>query len=92
MNPGYTSDARSVGGSSIEAVNVTFTFDSNLLNGTGSFGIDSNHGSYGPWEGTLRVGTDIVTLTGGDILLWNDVTNSAGTSDGYDFRVRPKLG
>lgn len=75
-----TTDASSVGGSSTEAVNVTFTFDSDTLNGTGSFGINSSTGSYGPWEGTLRVGTDEVTLTGGDILLWNH------SSDGYDFR------
>lgn len=69
-----------MGGSSTEAVNVTFTFDSETLNGTGSFGINPTFGSYGPWNGTLRVGSDVVTLTGGDINLWNH------SSDGYDFR------
>lgn len=75
-----TTDASMMGGSSTEAVNVTFTFDGETLNGTGSIGINPTFGSYGPWNGTLRVGSDVVTLTGGDINLWNH------SSDGYNFR------
>jgi hypothetical protein len=80
-----TTDAHYVGGSSTEAVAVTFTFDSNLSNGTGSFSLTPLIGSYGPWEGTLRIGAETVALTGGTI----EVFNNAGSSiinDGYEFR------
>jgi Ca2+-binding RTX toxin-like protein len=80
-----TTDASGVGGSPTEAVSVIFTFDSNLANGTGSVDPSPTNGSYGPWSGTLRVGTDVVSLTGGTIEVFND----AGTDtfeDGYDFR------
>jgi hypothetical protein len=80
-----TTNATYVGGSSTEAVTVTFMFDSDLLNGTGGSALTLHNGSYGPWEGTLRVGTETVALTGGTI----EVFNNAGTTiinDGYDFR------
>jgi len=81
-----TTDASAAGGPVSEPVSVVFTFDSSLANGTGDFGIDSQHGSYGPWSGTLTLGTQTVDLNGGTIDLWNNITVGSQTSDGYDFR------
>jgi len=80
-----TTNAHYVGGSSTEAVAVNFTFDSDLSNGTGSFALTPHNGSYGPWEGTLRVGTETVALTGGTIEVFNDAGSSI-IRDAYDFR------
>ena len=80
-----TTNASGVGGSPTEAVSVIFTFDSNLANGTGSFDPSPTSGSYGPWSGTLMVGTDVVSLTGGTIEVFNDAGTDT-SEDGYDFR------
>jgi hypothetical protein len=86
-----TTDATGVGGPATIPVSLAFTFDSALPNGSGSFDISPQHGSYGPWDGVLRIGDDTLTLTGGTIFLWNDISvtyadGSVETSDGYDFR------
>ena len=80
-----TTDASFVGGSTAESVSITFTFDSNLLNGTGNFGTSATNGSYGPWMGVLRIGTETLVLEGGTIEVFNDAGYTV-KNDGYEFR------
>lgn len=67
-----------------QPVVVVLTFESALPNGSGAFVISPTNGSYGPWSGTLTVGTDTVAVVGGTMEIFN---NAAATpEDGYDFR------
>jgi probable HAF family extracellular repeat protein len=68
-----------------QPVVVVLTFDSALPNGTGAFAISPTNGSYGPWSGTLTIGTDTVAIAGGTIEVFNNA-GSGSPEDGYDFR------
>jgi autotransporter-associated beta strand protein len=86
-----TTDASAEGGPVNDPVTLTYTIDSTLANGTGDLAIDSQHGSYGPWNGTLTVGNQTVKLTGGTIDTWNDIAipygaGSGPMEDGYDIQ------
>ncbi len=81
-----TTDASMVGGSSTVPVSLLFTFDSNLANGTGDIATSPTIGSYGPWSGTLMVGTDVVSLTGGSINVFNDAGSEPPLIDSYEVR------
>jgi hypothetical protein len=78
-----TIDASPVGGPADAPLVVTYTFDSNLQNGTGSFQPNEALGSYGPISVILQVADQCVTATG-DFLVGNNWGD--GTEDGYDVR------
>ena len=80
-----TIDASSVGGPVNAPLVATYTFDSQLANGTGPFGIDS----YGPLRMWLQVGDQSVTASGNPgsgILVGNNWGNGTTDGDGYDVR------
>jgi hypothetical protein len=71
-------DATAIGRGDNVPLVVTYTFDSNLVNGTGSFGTNS----YAPVSMKLSLDGRTVTGSGGSIFMWDQ----AG-SDGYDVRA-----
>jgi hypothetical protein len=78
-----TIDASPVGGPVNASLVATYTYDSNLQNGTGGFDTSSGFGSYAPIQMVLQVGDQCVTATG-EFLIgdnWGD-----GSEDGYDVR------
>ena len=78
-----TVDASSVGGPANAPLVATYTFASDLQNGTGSFLTTDSLGSYGPIYMTLQVGDQRLTATG-DILVGNN--GGVGKQDIYDVR------
>lgn len=67
-----TTDATNVGGSSTAPVSLIFTFDSDLANETGANNLALGIGSYGPWSGILKVGSEVAEFTGGTIDVYNN--------------------
>jgi hypothetical protein len=81
-----TVDATPLGGGPATPLIATYTFDSDLPNGSGPTGpVDSTCGSYGTLFMQIQLGNEIVTASGGGISVFND----AGTTfveDSYDVR------